>query len=341
MRDRPQLSVVVPAYQGATLLPITLTALRASDLPRDAWELIVVDDASTDETAAVAERYADRVVRLSGKPHGPGYARNRGVEVCSGDWVMFVDADVRVHADTLSCVVRATASKPPVDAVFGAYDEAPPEPDFLSQYRNLLHRYVHVRGAGEADTFWAGCGAVRRSAFLAVRGFDEQRYPRPQIEDIELGYRLRDGGGRIVIDPSIEGAHLKRWRLVPSIKTDLFDRGVPWVRLLLERKHLNQSSNLNLQRGERLKTVLVCAGLAAVVAGLAIGKTAVVSAGAVAVIGVVASNWRILRWFAEKRNAWFALRVAPMNVLYYVLSGVSVALGLVLHITSRRSTFTS
>ena len=57
----------------------------------------------------------------------------------------------------------------------------------VSQYRNLLHHFVHQHGHAEASTFWAGCGAIRRAAFDAVGGFDAARFPRPSIEDIELG----------------------------------------------------------------------------------------------------------------------------------------------------------
>ena len=203
----PYLSVIVPAYQGAPVLPAVLEAIRASDLPRDQWELIVVDDASTDATAQVAARHADRVLSLPGRPHGPGHARNRGVEASRGTWVVFIDADVVVHSDTLRLIAAIARTEHEVDAIFGAYDDAPPAPQFISQYRNLLHRYTHQVGAGEAETFWAGCGAVRTRAFVAVGGFDEARYPRPQIEDIELGYRLRDQGGRILLRPEIQGTH--------------------------------------------------------------------------------------------------------------------------------------
>lgn len=333
----PLFSVVVPAHQGAALLPITLGALAASDLPRDRWELIVVDDASTDGTAQVAARWADRVISLPGAPHGPGFARNRGVEVSGGEWVVFIDADVRVHADTLRRFAEAIAQDPAVAAMFGAYDDAPPAPGFLSCYRNLLHRYVHLASAGETDTFWGGCGAVRRSAFLAAGGFDEARYPRPQIEDIELGYRLRDRGGRIVIRPEIQGAHLKRWTFLGGLRTDLLDRGIPWVRLLLERDRLAQPANLNLKRGEPLKAALVGAGLLLLVLAAVTGRWPLLAGAGFALGAVVASNHALLRWFAKQRGPLFALRVVPFNLLYYLVSGVAVAAGLTLHLLHGRS----
>lgn len=335
MSPVPRLSVIMPAFQAEALLPDTLAALAASDLPRDHWELVVVDDGSRDRTAEVAGRWADRVVRREGPPAGPGAARNRGAEASTADWLVFVDADVRVHPDTLRRFVEAIAAHPDVDAIFGAYDDAPPAPGFLSAYRNLLHRYVHLQSRGEAETFWAGCGAVRRSAFEAVGGFDAARYPRPQIEDIDLGYRLRDAGYRVLLQPEIVGTHLKRWELGGAIRTDLFDRGIPWVRLLLERRSLARPAPLNLKPGERLKVAAV--GLAVALAlGAAVTRRPEFLAGAgAALLGVTLANLPLLVWFARQRGLGFALAVIPANLGYYLTSGLAVVGGVAGHLRDR------
>ena len=93
---------------------------------------------------------------------------------------------------------------------------SPPAPNFVSQYKNLSHCFVHRTAATEARTFWAGFGAVRRDAFRRVGGFDEQ-FVRPSVEDIDFGYRLTDAGYRILLEPALEGTHLKRWTLVSAI----------------------------------------------------------------------------------------------------------------------------
>jgi glycosyltransferase involved in cell wall biosynthesis len=314
------------------VLPRTLGALAESDLARDRWELIVVDDASSDQTSGVAAKWADKVVGAPGKPHGPGFARNRGVEASAGEWVVFIDADVVVHRDTLSRLAAVIAKRPEIDAIFGAYDDSPPSPGFLSQYRNLLHRRVHLQGAGEADTFWAGLGAVRRSAFTAIGGFDELRYPRPQIEDIELGYRLLDRGSRIILQPEIQGAHLKKWMFWGSTRTDLFDRGIPWVRLLLERGNLGRRANLNLKGGERIKIALVWVALLLLVAAAVWRRPEPAIGAGLVVLAVLLWNLPLLAWFARGRGPLFALAVVPMNLWYYVVSGLAVMLGTVQHI---------
>ena len=330
----PLLSVVVPVHRGVAYLRESLQALRNSDLPAEEWELIVVDDASPDASAEAAARWADQVIRLSGRPHGPGYARNRGVERSRGAWIVFIDADVAVHSDTLSRLVRIIREEPEVDAIFGAYDDHPPVPGFLSQYRNLLHRYVHLSGAGEVETFWAGCGAVRRGDFLNAGGFNEARPPR-HIEDVELGYRLRERGARIVLRPEIEATHLRRWTWLGSLRTDVLDRGLPWVRLLFERRRLTRPGNLNLRRGERFKAVLVGAAFPLLVLGAALAKPALLAAAGIAALVVVLANLPLYRWFARRRGTWFALAVIPMNLWYYLLGDFCVALGGMLYLLGR------
>ena len=326
------LSVVVPAHNGARTLPEVLDALVASDLPRDSWELIVVDDASTDETVAIARSKADRVLSLAGPARGPSFARNRGAEVCRSGWVVFIDADVVVHRNTLSIFAATTDLDSRVDAIFGVYDDDPSAPGFLSQYRNLLHRYTHLKGRGRAETFWTGCGAVRLSAFRAAGGFDEQRFPSPQIEDIELGYRLGDRGGRIVLNQLIQGTHLKRWTFIGALRTDIFDRGIPWVRLLLERGGLRQAGRLNLRQGERVKAGLVGIALALGTAALLLRRQETLY-GAFFLLGLVAAtNLKQFVWFWHRRGFLFALKVIPMNFWYYLVSCTCVMLGYGLHV---------
>src|SRR2546421_438484 len=103
----------------------------------------------------------------------------------------------------------------------------------------LLGRHrVRGRGSGGTDrdlragrptTFWAGLGALRREDFLSVGGFDDIRFLDSSVEDIELGMRLTREGKRLLLDPSIQGKHLKRWTLASMIQTDLGKRGIPWV----------------------------------------------------------------------------------------------------------------
>ncbi len=325
--ERPFLSVIVPAFNGVKVLPEALGALAASDLPRSLWELIVVDDSSTDQTAEVAASFADRIVRLQWQPHGPSFARNRGAEVARGEVLVFIDADVCVHPSALRRFAWLFATNPTVDAAFGSYDEHPTAGGFVSEYRNLLHHYHHQRHAGDAETFWAGCGAIRRSAFLDVGMYNEWHFSRPQIEDIELGHRLNDAGYRVVLRPEIQCTHLKRWRFRDVVRTDLTDRGVPWTMLLLRRGASRGTSTLNLRPIEKINTALVGgAAVLLLVAGVfRLGWLAAV--GGALLVPVVATNWPLYRFFARVRGLAFTVGVLPFNLLYYLLNCLSASLG--------------
>ena len=328
------LSVIVPARNAAKTLPASLGALLRSDLAREEWELIVVDDASADDTIAVARQFADVVVELpTRRPSGPAYARNRGCDIARGEIVVFVDADVCVHPDTLRRFGELFRDDPTIGAAFGSYDANPPAPGLVSQYRNLLHHHVHQRGGGEAETFWAGCGAVRRTVFIDADMFDEWHYPRPQIEDIELGCRIRALGHRIVLRPDIQATHLKQWTLAGVIRTDLFDRGVPWTRLLVQQGLALRVTTLNLRRLERLKTVLACAAVACAALAWPMHDLRWLLASAILLLAVIMGSLDLYRRFARVRGWRFMLATVPLQLLYYVMNGVSVCMGWVVHHT--------
>ena len=162
------LSVIVSTRDSTATLPDVLRAIRKSDLSRSAYELIVVDDASTDGSAAIAARYADTVVRLAGRPSGPGYSRNRGVELARGAVIAFVDGDVVVRPDTLSRMLTLLRKRPEIDAVSASHDVQSGAPNFVSQYWNLLLSFGEQRHSGCCAQFAPGCGVVRRAAFVSA-----------------------------------------------------------------------------------------------------------------------------------------------------------------------------
>jgi glycosyltransferase involved in cell wall biosynthesis len=329
------LSVVVPVRNDPERLRACLGGLRASTLREH--EVIVVDDASTDDTAEVAASLGARVIRQAERT-GPAAARNRGVAEARADYVMFVDADVCVHPDTLARVMAGFAEDPRTDALFGSYDLTPGSPNFLSQYKNLFHHYVHQRAAVVASTFWSGCGAIRRGVFLEAGGFSAE-YRRPAIEDIELGARLVRAGRRIVLRKDVQATHLKRWTLGGLLKADVWDRGVPWTELIL-REGRGLPNDLNLKTAERVSALLACAVVALALGALVGGplpRAAWLGALAATLVVFVAWNHEFYGFFARARGLVFAARVIPLHVLYYLYSIAAFAIGVARHLARRRS----
>lgn len=234
-----RIAVIVPAGDAPPSLDRCLAALRAGGRQPD---------------EIVAQR----------RPAGPAALRNSGAAESEAELLVFVDSDVEVHPDALARIEERFAADPGLAAVFGAYDDEPAAPQLTSRFRNLLHHHVHVSSPGEAETFWAGLGAVRRADFEAVGGFDAARYPLPSVEDIELGMRLRDRGARIELDPAIRGRHLKAWTPTSMLRTDFARRGVPWALLLMRRRRAGRALNLGWRHraGALAAVALLLAALA-------------------------------------------------------------------------------
>jgi GT2 family glycosyltransferase len=314
------LSVVVPVYNAGPYLERCLRALAASDYHD--YEVLVVDDGSTEPVEPSVARFGFRYLRIDG-PGGPARARNRGVAAAVGRYVAFVDSDVCVHRDALGRMVSALDADQKLAAVIGSYDDVPGAPDFISQYKNLFHHFVHQRSAGAATTFWSGCGAVRRDLFLELRGFDEVRYRRPSIEDIELGTSMTAAGHRILLDGAIRGTHLKRWTLPGLVRTDVAERGIPWVRLMWRSGAA--AGTLNVSPKHRASVVLAYGAVFAAVAAGLWPAAAIVAAAAGATVTVV--NRDLYSFFAHRKGIWFAIRVVPLHWLYLGYCGASVVLG--------------
>ena len=330
--DHPYLSVIVPVKNGHNVLPRMLDMLSRSELPRETWELIVVDDGSTDDSVAIASAYADLVIRMPAPSHGPGYARNRGVERARGECIVFLDADVVVRPDTLTRLAETMMTRSDVDAVFGAYCDEPEAAGVVSKYRNLLHHYTHAQEPGEAQTFWAGCGCVRRAVFVQVGMYDEWRFSRPQIEDVELGYRLSAHGHRILLQPEIQVTHLKRWTFRSMLKADFMDRGVPWARLLAEQRALmgpaaSKAKSLSLRAKEKSNTFFVCLGLLLLALSVRPKDHLLASLGAVCLLIVVLRGLPLYSFFFRKRGLVFAICGVVLHMMYYLTAAVSVVWG--------------
>lgn len=312
-----RISVIIPVYNGTRELPECLSAVKASAKNFDT-EIIVVDDASTDETPAVAASMGVRVLRLE-RNSGPAAARNFGAQHARGDILFFVDADVVLAPGALDRAVRILDTRPELTAVFGSYDARPRAQGLVSQYRNLLHHFVHQQGNPEASTFWAGCGAIRREVFLAIGGFDAKRFPRPSIEDIELGVRLRRAGYRILLDREIQGTHLKRWKLRSVIWTDITCRAIPWSRLILDSR--DAPNDLSLKRAHRVSVALVA--LAAAVLPLALWRIDLLVLPLAALLTVLVLNRGLFAFFWRQRGLGFAIACVPLHLLYFLYSGLS------------------
>jgi hypothetical protein len=315
------LSVIVYARNSSATLGAVLGAIRASDLPRESYEIIVVDDSSADSSVVIAARHADTVVKLSGKGSGPAYSRNRGVELARGQVVAFVDPDVVVQRDTLTRMLAILADHPDVDAVSASRDDNSGARNFVSQYWNLLLRFGEQRYAGRCAQFAPGCGAVRRRTFLSAGMYDEWRFATACLEGVELGERLLGAGSSVLLNSELNVTHLKEWDL-GQVCQEVWRRSNLLARSLgYSRISVLAPSDVVFTLGRTLVTaaaVLVTLMLAAAfVPPPRIGAEA-----ALALLVLLVTNLQVHRYYAKARGIGFAAMSAPIHVL---IQGVAAA----------------
>jgi len=326
----PSVSIIIPVYNGGESFRQCLNSL--SRWATEA-EVIVVADGESDNSWKLAKEYGASVIRLP-ESKGPANARNLGAKAAAADILFFIDADVTIHSTTVAKVNEAFQSDPALAALIGSYDDAPGATNFLSQYKNLFHHYTHQQGKAEASTFWGACGAIRRDVFLQMGGFDAS-YRRPCIEDIELGYRLRQAGHSIRLCKDIQVKHLKHWTGVSLLRAEVFYRALPWMALLLRLKqtHPEQyrqvTSDLNLKRSSRLSIVLIYS----VGIGLFFSIFWPIAIWAVlgSAIALFVINFPVYQFFYRKRGFLFAVRVLPWHWFYYFYSGLAFVIGTLRH----------
>ena len=318
-----RVSAVVPARDAGRTLASVLRALQAA-LPPGA-ELLVVDDGSADDTGTVAAGCGVRVLRTE-HAQGPAAARNRGAQATTGEVLVFVDADCRPHEDAVALLLGALEDKA-VAAAFGSYDDRPEADTFVSLYKNLAHHFVHQGSAAEAQTFWAGLGAVRRDVFRDAGGFDEA-YGRPSIEDVELGYRLKAAGHRIVLVKGAQVTHLKRWSLGSWLVSDLRDRALPWARLLRAGRPLPRSLNFTWRDRAASSLVALFWLLLAGAGLLGAPWRSPLLEGAVLALGLgLALDLAFFRFASRRVSLGFAIAALGFQVLHRTAGTLGLVLG--------------
>lgn len=323
----PKVSVIVPGHDCSSTIKDCLSSLRSQDWPMNCLEILYVDDASRDNSVEVAAELADRIERIAGEARGPSAARNVGAQIASGEILVFCDSDVVMPAETIKGLMEPLLKEKDVVAVFGSYDSEPSGRSLVSQYRNLMHHFVHQNSRRNAATFWAGCGAIRKKSFDLVGGFDEKRYGRAAIEDIELGHRMRARGMQIRLRPSVQVKHLKEWTLHEMLRTDIFLRGIPWMRLLFQDPwRSGEIGDLNLKVTGVLSVVL--AWLAAFMLLLSIRLPKLIHFSGLAFLLLLLINLPTYVFFWRIRSPWFAIMIVPLNIFYHLYNGISVVAAL-------------
>jgi GT2 family glycosyltransferase/membrane protein implicated in regulation of membrane protease activity len=225
--DWPPVSVVVCTYNGSATLRECLEGIEELDYPD--YEAIVVDDGSTDASAAIAEEYDVRLIRTENR--GLSAARNTGLEAASGEIVAYIDDDTRPDRHWLRYIAAALTGTS--HAGVGGPNVAPPTPDLVSECVDLTPGGpMHVLLSDREAEHIPGCNmAFRRAALVEIGGFDPQFHVAG--DDVDICWRLRDAGWTLGFSPGAMVWHRRRSSIRAFLRQQ---RQYGRAEALLERK---------------------------------------------------------------------------------------------------------
>lgn len=316
------ISIVIPVRNGARALDACLQAACRAALPDN--EVVVVDDGSTDESAAIATRHPCRLVRLENR-RGASAARNAGAAAARGETLFFTDADCMLGPQTLPRAVAALDAAGPRAVVGGTYETRPFDPGFFSAFQAVFINYHETRRLDAPDYIATHAMAIRTADFLASGGFDEHFLPI--LEDVEFCHRLRRDGYRLRMNPLVLVRHSFGFGFSGSLRNAV--RKVRfWARYSLRNRDLFADSG-TASRG--LKAAGALAGLCwvSLAAAAFLRLPALLLPLPPLVLASIAANGGLVRAFHAAQGPLFATIATAYLVLVYPMAiAVGAAQGL-------------
>lgn len=216
----PQLTVIIPTYNRSEMLLQCLDALEKQTIPRDTYEILVIDDHSPDDTPqkmqARVEKFGQDLIRFfrQEKNGGPSAARNVGIRNAKGDWLLFLDDDILVAPNTLELHLSAHREQPGENvAVLGITRVAPGTPItplmryMLESGKSPLIDSSKIKDPNNVPFGYFQTNTSLSRKFLLEHGFFDEELRFAYGEDTELAYRLQQVGLRIVFRPEITVDH--------------------------------------------------------------------------------------------------------------------------------------
>ena len=310
-----RVSVIIPAHNASSSLTVCLEALKGLTSPP--YEVLVVCDGSTDGTADVARLHGARVVEYPAR-RGAAYARNVGAAAAQGNIFFFIDADCVAAPTVLSLGLEAIFGGEQL--IFGSYMRETRAPGFLTKFKNLQHHFTHQQGADYQTTFWSGCGAVTRKAFEAISGFDVNLFA---CEDIEFGSAASRLGYKVRLVRAMQVEHLKEYSLAGLVRSDFFQRAIPWTRLIYSGR--TGMGALNTNRRGRISVAATGVMLIALIASPFWPPA--IAAAALALLAVLAANWELVTLTARELGWLQGAASAGVLLLHFFVCGAGYVVG--------------
>ena len=261
------------------------------------FEVILLDDCSTDNTIQKAERFPFKIVRLQERAR-PAKAKNYGAKLSCGDILIFFDADIVLLPDSIEKII-SRISEPDTDAISGIYTEDIPQANFFSQLQNLLFVYRYSKLPKFTTFTFSSFCAIKRNAFEAAGGYDEKMY---FYEDVELGHRLNKKGYKCRLDVDLKVTHLKHFDHF-SLLRDYFKKAT------VAGAYYRRASFKELLRDNGLPLDMKMAGVSSALILLSAGLAKISLIPLLASLSIYSASMIPLLFFLIKtRNLYFGLK---------------------------------
>ncbi len=319
------ISVIIPNRNGAATLEKCLAAARRSQ--HGNFELIVVDDASEDDSIEIIERHACRLVRLA-QHGGAAKARNAGASHSRGPVLFFTDADCLLQPDTLALAARTLALEGPNAIIGGTYTTAPYDRSFFSRFQSIFIHHFETRRAPAVDYIATHALAVDATVFRSNGGFAED--VRPVLEDVEFSHRLRRAGCRLVMNPAIQVQHIFDYSLLRSLR-NAFRKSLYWTIYTVGNRTLFTDSG-TASAGLKLNVCVFACNALLLTGFLLTGKMDLLMLAATLLAFDLVANQGLFSAFRRSRGLGFALMAALYYLSLYPLAvGAGAGAGMLRH----------
>ena len=212
----PFISVVIPNYNVEKTIGRCLEAAVASKYPN--FEVVVVDDCSSDGSTSIIEKYPCRLIRLS-QHGGASKARNTGAQESTGEILFFIDGDCLLQSDTLAKAAAAYRKEGPGVIIGGTYTLLPYDQKFFSIFQSVYIHYSETKNTQNPDYVATHAMLIEKDLFQKNSGFKELFMPI--LEDVEFSHRLKKKGTRLLMVPEIQVQHIFNFTLTKSIRNGI------------------------------------------------------------------------------------------------------------------------
>ena len=315
MSQPVRLSVIIPFHNAERTLQRCLESVKQAI--SDDMEVLLIDDGSSDASPATATQYSFRLIRMP-RCSGPAAARNRGAHEARGELLLFIDADVVLHDDTIDQILETYQQRIDIVGVSAIYSDKPLLSGLFQEFKTLEETYKYSAYRSQAYSgFDAHCASIKRDIFLELGGFNTS-YTGADTEDLEFGHVLAKKYQNCINPAAVVDHHYASfWRGF----WNYCRRSFYWAHVFVDRPIFDEAVTT---RSNGISVLIACGSTAALF--LAPWYTPFLWAAVVLAVTFVCWNARFV-WLVVKRTRYRAIWLVPVFLLFMFSLQFAVGVG--------------